>query len=559
MNNDLVILEEILKSQREQITSGISADDYFEYFSVEQVLKSVDPTPEQIWSGITDNGNDAGMDSVFSLYNNEIIEIDEIDLLKVKEKSELKLVIIQSKNKESYQDGPILRTSEALKKLLDLKTTGESYSAEYNEKLRDRFEIFRKLFLKTAPKFPSVHVEYHYVGKGDSATVHPNVHAKIASLRQTVRELFKNADFTSRLWGAHELNDELRKKPATTLELKISENPISTDSGVNFIVLARLSDFYSFISNQEGRIQKWMFETNVRDYQGDVSVNKSIKENLESTQTGADFWWFNNGVTIIATKASASSKTMHIENPEIVNGLQSSTVLHHFFTENPHRLGSENRNILVRVIVTADEDLRDRVIRATNSQTAIPQSSLRATDPIHRNIEDHLRSFNLFYDRRKNHYKNMGKPIDKIVSLQYLAQGLMSVILQQPNFARARPSTLLTDDVEYLKLFSSDYPITTYGYIAQILKTIDQHLRLKSGIDVSTRNNIQFYVVYECVKTLVGKPAISPQDIAGLDLSKLTDQVVEMAYKKVLEKFVEIGGTDKVAKGPDLIKWLISN
>ena len=60
----------------------------------------------------------------------------------------------------------------------------------------------------------------------------------------------------------------------------------------------------------------------------------------------------------------------------------------------------------MRVIVPGSEESRDKIILATNSQTNIPKSSLRATDAIHRQIELYLKQRNIFYDRRKNYYKS---------------------------------------------------------------------------------------------------------------------------------------------------------
>jgi hypothetical protein len=61
----------------------------------------------------------------------------------------------------------------------------------------------------------------------------------------------------------------------------------------------------------------------------------------------------------------------------------------------------DNRNVLVRVIVTKDTEIADRVIRATNSQIYIPPSQLKATEKIHRDIEDFMKKYDLYYDRRK--------------------------------------------------------------------------------------------------------------------------------------------------------------
>ena len=87
---------------------------------------------------------------------------------------------------------------------------------------------------------------------------------------------------------------------------------------------------------------------------------------------------------------------------------------------------NEDRCILVRVI-TSTEERHDHIIKATNSQTVVPISSLRSTDPIHKKIESHLKKYDLFYDRRKSYYRNADKPRNKIVQISQLAQAVMTI------------------------------------------------------------------------------------------------------------------------------------
>lgn len=108
-----------------------------------------------------------------------------------------------------------------------------------------------------------------------------------------------------------------------------------------------------------------------------------------------------------------TGKELVIEKPEIVNGLQTSTEIYNYFRRHPDMLETEVRNVLVRVIVPNDDASRDRIILATNNQTNIPKSSLRATDPIHWKIEMYFKGRGLYYDRRKNYYKNLGKKVRK--------------------------------------------------------------------------------------------------------------------------------------------------
>ena len=115
----------------------------------------------------------------------------------------------------------------------------------------------------------------------------------------------------------------------------------------------------------------------------------------------------------------------------------------------------------MRVIVPRTESSRDQIIKATNSQTAIPPASLRATERIHRDIEDYFASRGLFYDRRKNYYKNQGRPICDIVSIPFLAQAVLAVALQEPDNSR-RPSSLLKEDVDHERIFNPKLPLDLF-------------------------------------------------------------------------------------------------
>lgn len=68
----------------------------------------------------------------------------------------------------------------------------------------------------------------------------------------------------------------------------------------------------------------------------------------------------------------------------------------------------------------------------------------------------------LYYDRRKNYYKNQKKKSIDIISVSFLAQCLISLILRKPDFARARPSTLLTDEETYKFLYEDNQDLEAY-------------------------------------------------------------------------------------------------
>lgn len=125
--------------------------------------------------------------------------------------------------------------------------------------------------------------------------------------------------------------------------------------------------------------------------------------NTLSDSESPEFWWLNNGITIIGTHAHIVGNAISIENVQIVNGLQTSESIYNYFNES--KIKSDDRSLLVKIIISNDVNARNSIIYATNNQTNVNVTALRATDKIQRDIEDVLKSHGIYYDRRSNYYK----------------------------------------------------------------------------------------------------------------------------------------------------------
>jgi hypothetical protein len=348
-----------------------------------------------------------------------------------------------------------------------------------------------------------------------------------------------------------------RNVPSTTRILDVSESPIGTEAG-SYLCLVTLSKYFEFVSDS-GSLARSIFESNVRDYQGSVVVNTGIRKTLENANS-ENFWYLNNGVTIITPKAVLAGKQLTIEDPQIVNGLQTSYEIYQHFSQLADHTG-DDRAVLVRVICEEDEEARDRIIRATNSQTSIPPASLRSSDEIHRNIEDFLKSNGYYYDRKKNYYKNQGMPVAKIISIPYMAQAMMATTLLKPDSARARPSTLINSDTEYRKIFSLDLPIDIYLKVVQIMKTVEIYLKPEncgSELERKIITNIKYYVAMMVSIDLAGSKNDVSDKLSALPAITITSDLLAESLNTVLIKFKDLGATDQVAKGSELVRSLLS-
>ncbi len=433
--NDIIILDSFLSDYKTRLTQPIDDDRVFEFFSSEQILKQYDPTDAEVEYGNTGGGADAGIDSVYLYINDEFI-YEDADFTTYKRNPEVKFYIIQSKQEASFREKVFEKLITSMKDLFDLSVDLQKIKSSYNAKIITLFSTFRRGYEELQVKFPKVSIYVYYASKGGE--LHPEVIRKGELLKNDIITYFSDAKVSIDYIGARDLINRARTQPTTTSILQLAETPIMPEDdflgdSTAIVALATLNEYYKFITDDDGNLLKNIFEANVRDYQGKTAVNKNIAASLENPRN-SDFWWLNNGVTILATNASITQKKLSVECPEIVNGLQTSTEIFEYIRtqENP---ALEKRKLLVRIIVPHDDAIRDRIILATNSQTSIPPASLKSTDPIHKDIEEFLYRHGLFYERRKNFYKNQGKDSKKIIGIAKMAQSVISVLLQEPNQA----------------------------------------------------------------------------------------------------------------------------
>lgn len=539
--NDQIVLARVLEQKREEVAPELTASEYFGFFGTEQVLKDSDLSWDEIENGITDGGDDGGIDGLYVFVDGVLVPEDaEVQGGK---SPIIELEILQHKKERSFAETPLDRLGSTLDDFLNLDKEVGAFSESYNDAVLGAIGNFRRIFLELASKFPTLKIGIRYVSQG--ADIHPKVQRKADKIVELCQQYFPDAEVEIEFVGAARLLELAQTSPEATYALKVSET-VST-ANVGFACLVNISELNELISTEDGSLRTQIFEANVRDYQGRVEVNSAIQDTLNNPQN-EDFWWLNNGVTIIAEKASLAGKTLTIDSPQIVNGLQTSTEIYKFFVDqDDDEVIEDNRHVLVRVLIPDTEESRDRIIRATNSQTSIPQASLRATDPLQQQIETYFRTHDLYYDRRKNYYKNQGKPREKIVGIPYLAQAVMSVVLGEPDNARARPSSLLKRDEDYARVFGADYPIDVFLSSASLMRQVDEYLIRQTDYRANERNNRKFHMGFVLSRLVSGESNPSLDDIASLDLQSVTDEDFALALSIVDDELRGVQSAEKMA------------
>lgn len=260
--NNQVLVDQIIRQEFTNNKNYIKEDDFFEFFTASQILRSYDLTYDQIEDGLCGSSLDGGADSIYIFVNGDLIcEDDNIDE-KFKRNVDIELVIIQSKNERSFGEDAILKLTKLSSNLLDLEFKREDFKHRYNEKVLSKFELFRSIYLKLITRKAKLNVKYFYATKG--IDIHPNVEQQACELKDDISSILTDSSIEFNFITATTLVENYRKRDNTVFNLRLSENPLSSQGKV-FISLVKLRDYFDFITDEDGQIIKHIFESNVRD------------------------------------------------------------------------------------------------------------------------------------------------------------------------------------------------------------------------------------------------------------------------------------------------------
>lgn len=394
--NDVLLLEARLQQRKVETHPDASEDDYFLVSSIDTVLRSRSLSYKQIEDGMVEGANDGGIDAVYTFQNGILVEDEDAASGDV-DSPLIELEIIQAKNESGFKEVVLQKLIDHLPLLLHLDPD-PGLTTEFNPKVLDRFTIFRSTILRAANRFPQLVIRVRYATKSADPP-HEKVDKKSNRLVLRIREAFPDAQAEVDFVGAPALNARARERLTTVLELRMAEGPITADKG-GLVCLVTLADYFGFIADDDGRLRDEVFEENVRGYEGATVINRAIGETLrQGDEAYADFWWLNNGITLLGRRVQTSGKRLVIDDPQVVNGLQTSRNIHQYFVSEGRRLPAatgplegSGRHLLVRVIEAPDDSVSAQIIKATNSQNRISVATLRATEPFQRKLEEHLGS-----------------------------------------------------------------------------------------------------------------------------------------------------------------------
>ena len=470
--NDTILLDGIIDQRVLEQLPSTDRGEAFELFAVEQILKDFDLSREELDQGLVDGRDDGGIDGWFLFVNGHLVT-DLETLVWPKKNVAVELYLITCKHHETFQQTAINSLLATVSEILDLRVDDSALSGTYNENILESRSVLRTSYIRLAHLRPSIQIRFIYASRGDASNVGDNVRTRGNQVAETIKNTFSSCSTSFEFVGASELVEMHRRMKNFTISLPYLE--CIARAQASYVLLVTLADYFRFVRDDDTGLRRYLFDSNVRDYMGSTQVNEGILETLQDA-TSPDFWWLNNGVTILTTGSQLVGKTMQMENIQIVNGLQTTETIFRHFNSQGARFDS-SRALLVKVLVSDDQGVRDRIIRATNSQTVVEVAALRATDKVQRDIESILGKSNWYYERRKNYYKNVGQPASRFVTPLYAAAGYVALVMKNPAVASSLKNRFMRNESAYALVFSGETSLEVWPQIVELVKRAEDGLR----------------------------------------------------------------------------------
>lgn len=430
-------------------------------------------------------GNDTGIDGIGIKINDRLVRsVDEVkELTQASKKIKVEFVFIQSKMRPNFDTAELNTFGTGVKVFFSEGYLPENSRITEFREIKDFIYSDEKVISKLEEN-PSLYL--YYVGTGAEPTDDNFLGAqKWLKKELTENYYFENVDVKpvggkQLIKYCRELENkfEVQINIIDIFPLIVAEDDVKKA----YAFTCSAQEFLKILQKEDGELRRSLFNDNVRDYLGNKGtinseIEKTIVENPEM------FLLCNNGITIVCSDfEQVRDKLVKIENPQIVNGCQTSNSIFNFKdSSNISKL-----QLLVRLISTENLGVSNKIVRGTNKQNQVLEEAFEATLPFHQEtLEPFFLAFEnnekIYYERRAKQYNN--DPFIKkthIVNLRILTQTFVGMFLSAPHDSHRHEAKLLEEyagDKEKRKIFRDDHSPYPYYVCALTWYMFEKYFR----------------------------------------------------------------------------------
>jgi cold shock CspA family protein len=380
--------------------------------------------------------SDTGIDGIAIKINGILIRSKE-DINNVMSRPKdvsVEFIFIQSKYKPNFDLGEFLKFVAGVRNFLS-----DQQRAIQNEKVAEWTElknyIFSENFIAKWDSNPNVRLYYVAMGtwRNDKNILANASQAKddvVALNTYEVPEIvFLDEEGIKNVCDSNENRFTAQIPLEGFMELTHVDN---VDNSC--IAICYAGNFLKILTSENGDIRKALFDDNVRDYQGENAVNNEISRTIEKDPS--KFILLNNGITIVCDKFQTASRKITIENPQIVNGCQTSHVI---FYAHKRGLDVSRVPLNIKIIATQDINISNQIVRGTNRQSQVTEEAFETTKKFHQNLEEFFTAistepYKLYYERRSRQYRHDARiKTIQIIKPEIVMQSIFGMFLNRPH------------------------------------------------------------------------------------------------------------------------------
>lgn len=370
---------------------------------------------------MVDGNHDGGVDVLLSDPNSD----------------ESNLVLVQSKfyKKISYED-----LANAITKMV--RFYNDMSAGNYGDFNNNVIKRFLDLKSEVGEESKVIFVVY---------TSAPKNNIRKDKLDKTFNALISEPDkFELKIYFGDNICDEI--KEAESRRPDVESGKLFIDKSGNFLTY---NDDEAIVANVSAWSIKELYAThglnllakNLRYHVMGANIDRAIRDSIKNNPE--DFWFKNNGITIICDDFDVSGTQIKLKHFSIVNGGQTTYNLF-----KCKELNKENDFFLpCKVIITKGDNQDEKnsfaleIAKATNSQKAIKPVDLKANSPEQVRFANAMRENGIFYQTKR------GEVVPKEYKADYLNSDLSDIgklclgaIFQMPGTSRNKPSVVYNQE-----------------------------------------------------------------------------------------------------------------
>lgn len=430
---------------------------------------------------------DNGIDGIAVIVNNDLV--DNLDSTKdiCKKQIDTDFIFTQSKTSNKLEVGEILKFLEGVYSLF------ESSNECKNDRIKDFIEIKNYLYSQSSnfKRSPNIYLKYAYNCTKDNMQ---DINQHIKNYENRFKKLSLFNEISIEILDSNDIQD-IYKEISLNIKKEITLKDLATIPTIqgvqeSYIGIIPLKELLKLILDNNNRIIKNLFYSNVRDFQGDTKINKEIIKTLQNPQELKHFGLYHNGITIIAKTLKKTGSEIALENFQIVNGCQTS----HIIAENRALLDDIDSNMFIpiKLIATNDNAIINAVIKTTNTHNEVKKEAFESLGGFHKKLEEFYLAKDvtpkIYYERRSKQYLYDDK-------------------IKQYNII-----TLAEQIRTYLSMFM-EIPHSVHRYYGELLESYRKQFYLFMPIDKN-----EYFEVYH---------------IAGLSIVKLNEFIAKRKKKRM--------------------------